>query len=233
LSGAPKAGKTKNHTVAGKISTALTFDGIDDFVEIPAIDVNTNTISFSAWAKRADPMNAFAGIVFASDPNYVTAGFGLGAERDEWTQNYELMYMWSGTDWEWQPKTFMPGDDLWSFIALTIAPDAGTMYLYDGFELVALRNIHAYTKKYFGGAPLRIADQLQYPDRLWNGDIDDVRIYDYTLSPENVLYLALQGAGSQYVAMPWWRPDADGDGKINGRDFAALGENWLNQAFWP
>jgi hypothetical protein len=243
-SGAPAVGKTKNHTVAGKISTALTFDAIDDFVSIPALDVNTNTISFSAWAKRSDasPPDPFPGIVFASypydanypnSPNSITVGFGLQYDFESWEFSNQLMYMWEGDDWSWESRLFMPGDELWSFIALTVAPDVVTMYLYDGFELLASRRFATYAKKYFGAGPLAIGQQLQEADRFWGGAIDDVRIYDYTLTPENVLYLALQGAGSQYVGMPWWRPDADDDGNIDGADLAALGANWLDYALWP
>ena len=37
---------------------------------------------------------------------------------------------------------------------------------------------------------VRIGDNAQHPGRFWNGLIDDVRIYSYGMSPEEVAVLA-------------------------------------------
>jgi hypothetical protein len=230
--GLPLTGKTSDHDQPGKISTALIFDGVDDFVNLPPLDVNTNTITFSAWATR-DVMLMFSGVLYAAGPN-VVAGFGLGADRLTWEQNYEMWNMWDGNDWEFDTEFIMPGDDLWSFMAMTIAPNVTTLYMYDGVELRAARNFKTNPKKNFTGIRLRIADQVQYAERFWKGKIDDVRIYNYTLTPGQVLYLARLGlAGSQNIKFPPWRPNGNADGVIDLRDFAILAGNWLDEALWP
>jgi hypothetical protein len=235
--GAPKLGVTGVHTVTGKITRALTFDGIDDFVELPSLDVNTNTITFSAWATRG-VMLMYSGILYACGPNVadpnIIVGYGLGAERVNWTQNYTLWNMWDGDDWMFDTGFVMPGDDLWSFMAMTIAPNVTTLYMYDGIELRAARNFITNPLKNFTGSKLRIADQIQYAERMWAGKIDDVRIYNYTLTPGQILYLSRLGvAGSQNIKFPPWRPNGNADGVIDLRDFAILGENWLEEALWP
>jgi hypothetical protein len=235
--GLPKEGKASDHDVPGKIGTALIFDGIDDFVELPPLTVNTNKITFTAWATR-NVMLMYSGILYACGPNVVEpniiVGFGLGAERVNWTQNYTLWNMWDGDDWTFDTGFVMPGDDLWSFMAMTIAPDVTTLYMYDGVELRAARNFITNPTKDFTGSKLRIGDQIQYADRMWKGNIDDVRIYDYTLTPGEILYLARLGvAGSQDIKFPPWRPNGNADGVIDLRDFAVLAGNWLSESLWP
>jgi hypothetical protein len=236
--GLPKEGKASTHTTPGKIGTALTFDGVDDFVELPSLTVTTNKITFTAWGARTVVTDAFAGILYACGPNVVspniTIGFGLGAERENWGQNYMLWNMWDGNDWMFDSGLIMPGDDQWVFMAMTIAPSVTTLYMYDGVELRAARNFTTNPMKNFTGSKLRIGDQIQFADRMWQGKLDDVRVYNYTLTPGQILYLARLGvAGSQNIAFPPWRPNGNADGVIDLRDFAVLGENWLQEALWP
>jgi hypothetical protein len=234
----PKEGQTQQHDYPGKISTALYFDGVDDFVNLPPLTVTTNTITFTAWATRTVVPDAFAGILYAGGPNLVDpcviVGFGLGAERVDWGQNYELWNMWNGDDWLFDTEFIMPGDDQWVFMAMSVAPNVTTLYMYDGVELRAARNFITNPIKNFTGCRLRIADQVQFPDRMWTGKIDDVRIYNYTLTPGQILYLARLGAaGSQNIIFPPWRPNGNADGVIDMRDLGILTENWLQEAVWP
>ncbi len=232
--GAPIIVATGEHSVPGKINRALYFDGVDDFVNLPPLDVNTNTITFSAWVSRnVVDTNMYQGILFAAGPN-VVAGIGLGADREIQTQNYELWYMWDSNDWLFDTELIMPGDGLWSFMAMTVTPNVTTLYLYDGVELRAARNFITNPKKNFTDIPMRIADQLHVSNRKWKGKIDDVRIYNYTLTPGQILYLAKLGvAGSQYIKLEPWRPNGNADGVIDMRDFAILADNWLEQVYWP
>jgi hypothetical protein len=224
---------TSKHSIDdGAIGKALTFDGVDDYVEIQPLNLNTNTMTISAWARRSGSPEIYAGIVFSSDPcdPNTTAGIMVGADTETWEANNELAYMWTGTAWEWHTGLFLP--DHWAFVALTIAPDVATVYLDDGIGLKAARNYVTHEVRPWAGK-VHIGDQMQYADRIWKGAIDDVRIYNYTLTPAEILYLAKQGAGSAYLDLPAWRADADNDDKVNFNDFGAMADNWLTQAFWP
>ena len=57
----------------------------------------------------------------------------------------------------------------------------------------------------------------------WMDYIDDVRVYDYALSHEEISYLA--GLSN----------DLSEDGAVNFEDFAILGNSWLEveEGFWP
>ncbi|GAH55115.1 unnamed protein product, partial [marine sediment metagenome] len=46
---------TAKHSVdPGAIGTALSFDGVDDYVEIPALNLNSNSVTVSAWVRPDD-----------------------------------------------------------------------------------------------------------------------------------------------------------------------------------
>ncbi|MHC4068764.1 MAG: LamG domain-containing protein [Planctomycetota bacterium] len=241
----PKLGLTKNHSVAGVNDLALEFDGIDDYVEIPAMDVNSNTITLSAWVKRGSSGHAYDGIVMSSnaydpcdvipEPNY-TAGLQFGSNTTDWSPNYELSFMWTGFSWEWHTDLFVPPDE-WAFVALTVAPDVATIYLYDGITMQAARKYDTYDALPWN-TMFHIADQMQFgpsplSERFFPGVVDDVRIYNRTLTAEEILYLALQGSGSEYIALPSWRADADDSDDVDGYDLEIMCDNWLTEMLWP
>jgi hypothetical protein len=231
---------------------SFTFDGVDDFVNLPAFNLNSNTVTISAWVKRDGPQPMYAGFVacFYSDPcdpcvPGTGAALSLGsggtygfADWGPWEINHELSYFWSadmeefaeGWTWDWHTGLLVP-DDEWVMAALVVAPTKASVYLYDG-ELQAATNYTTHYAEPFNG-PTRIGDQMQHLERFFKGSIDDVRIYSYSATPEDVLYMALQGPGSQYVKLPWWRADADEDGTINFDDYGIMADNWLAELRWP
>jgi len=245
---------TSKHNVPGYVGTgALTFDGYDDYIEVPALDLNSNTVTISVWIKRDGIQSMYAGIVHCeySDPCDANApgtsagiDFGSGGtygfmEYEPWEINHELCYFWyidandrlfDNYAWDWHTGLIVP-DKLWTFVALVIEPMKGTVYMYDG-ELKAATNHLKHYKELWNG-PARFGDQMQYADRFFKGAMDDVRIYDHSLTPGEILYLALQGPGSAYVTLPPGRPDADGDNKIDLKDYSVLASNWLEKILWP
>ncbi|MHC4557826.1 MAG: LamG domain-containing protein [Planctomycetota bacterium] len=69
----------------------------------------------------------------------------------------------------------------------------------------------------------------------YQGKLDDFRIYDYSLSHAEVLYLATGSVSELYQPLqPVLSPvDPDEDGKITFRDFASVAEWWLRESLWP
>jgi hypothetical protein len=66
----------------------------------------------------------------------------------------------------------------------------------------------------------------------FDGLIDDFRIYDYALSPEEIAYVATNGTGvfDQQLDLP---VDLDADNKVDFKDLAILAEDWLVNNVWP
>jgi len=169
-------------------------------------------------------------------PNY-TAGLQLGSDISDWSVDYELSFMWTGYSWEWDSGLFVPPDE-WTFVALTVAPDVAILYLLDGIAMQASRNYDTYEALSWH-VPFHIADQMQFgppteSDRFFPGMIDDVRIYNQTLTHEEILSLALQGsAGSWFQLLEPWRADADDSDDVDGYDLEIMGDNWLTEVLWP
>jgi len=68
----------------------------------------------------------------------------------------------------------------------------------------------------------------------WAGAVDDFRIYNYALSPQEVAYLTTRGTGSVYLPLvssaDLYKSDPN---IIDFRDFSMLADNWLEQVLWP
>ncbi|MFZ0033784.1 MAG: LamG domain-containing protein, partial [Sedimentisphaerales bacterium] len=83
---------------------------------------------------------------------------------------------------------------------------------------------------------VNIGTNSQYPERLYNGLIDDVRIYDKALSQAEIASIMAGGLGSVSNYHPLMSP-ADlyrvGPIVINFTDFAVFADNWLKEKLWP
>jgi hypothetical protein len=228
---------TNEHSVPGVPDLpgelAISFDGADDYIECPVLNLNSNAVTFCAWIKRDGDLGDLGGypaIVECNDPNGFAFTFSSTATyaAEEWRANNELCYYWTGWSWDFHTGLIVP-DDEWVFVALVIEPTVGTIYMYDGGQLYASRNYEEHVPKTFAGNMIIGAQDGEY-----RGAIDDVRIYDYSLTPEQIVSLSLLGgAGSKYVSLESWRADADGDDTVDLKDYTIVADNWFEELLWP
>ena len=66
---------------------------------------------------------------------------------------------------------------------------------------------------------------------VYQGKMDEFRIYNYALSQDEILTLAHQSEVYQPLLYP--EVDLAEDGKINILDFAVLASRWLERELWP
>jgi hypothetical protein len=222
---------TAKHSVSdGAIGQALSFDGFDDYIELPVLNLNSNTVTVSAWVRPDDwlgEMGTYPPIVSSNEPNGFKLCFGSTSNYEagyEWSANNELTYYWTGWSWDYHSELIMP-PNLWSFVALVVEPTKGTLYLYDGTEMAAAVNYEEHVAHAFN-------DVLFIGGYDLDGAIDDVRIYNRSVSPEEILDLAGL-SGTHYLGLEPWRPDADGDDTVNLNDYAVTADNWLEEVLWP
>ena len=166
--------------VDGIMAGALVFDGDGDYVDLgkdPAFDI-TNQITVSAWIK----VNAF-------DRNWQTIiAKGDSAWRLQRNQgNNTLEFACSGivvpgTRWGSIYGTVDVNDGRWHHVVGT----------YDGSQICLYVDGKLDVSSKASG-PIKINDHTVFigensdqSDRFWNGLIDDVRIYSYALTPEEV-----------------------------------------------
>jgi hypothetical protein len=192
FSGAPQYDGTiidSSGNPAGQINEALTLDGVNDHATIPAMNLNSNTVTISAWIKRNGTQSGWAGIVFSRSASTV-AGINFG-------EAHELRYHWNDGYWAWNSGLVVPNAQ-WSHIALVMEPDKATMYLNG----TSATNWTGHGIEEFNGLTRIGKDQS---GRLFKGDIDDVAIWNRSLSSAEINYIyqkGLEGEIFSHINLP-------------------------------
>ncbi|MHC4527065.1 MAG: right-handed parallel beta-helix repeat-containing protein, partial [Planctomycetota bacterium] len=162
---------------------ALEFDGIDDYVEIPALDITTNAMTISAWIKGDGPQPNYTGIVSSRDQatsDATSLSYGSSGQATGSQPNQELCYCWNDTHWQWHSGLFIPFDE-WAFVAMAVKSSQAALYLDDG-TLYSSTNVasHGLLEQFDSGSLTQIAHDDMHD--YFVGLIDDVRIYNRALS---------------------------------------------------
>lgn len=207
-------------------SGALEFDGVDDYVSIPALNLNSNTVTITCWMKRnGTQAGTYTGIVFSravSTVAGVSFGKGAGGFSDI---NHELAYNWNNDQaaWDWHSGLIIP-DNEWVFIALVVEPTKVTQYLIklDGTISSATKSMDHAIEQFDGIT--RIGTDSLSPARFFKGWIDDVRIYNRALPQGEIK----QAAGKVDVMLVLDRSGSMGEPA--SQDFADSKINVLKDA---
>jgi hypothetical protein len=164
----------------GIIGGALNFDGQGDYIEI--IDSNdftiTSQITVSAWIKTDKIDKRWQAIVTKGDRSWRLQGQRRG---------YALEFACTGL--------VIPGS-MWGSLYGTIDANDGQWHhvagVYDGQKICLYIDGRLDVSQPASGRirlddrAVLIGDTSQKPGRCWNGLIDDVRIYSYGMTPEEV-----------------------------------------------
>ncbi len=170
----------------------------------PSLNLNANTVTITAWINPPSE-SAFNGIFVWANGND-KAGFSFGGTVNG-SGVAELGYVWSTNN----PATFnfhsglFPPANQWSFAALTITPTNSTMYLYyvdigTGATnlLKSVQTINNISEPFSGGTTWIGSDTSQA--RNFNGSLDEVAVFNKTLSEAQLQDLFLKGIGATGVA---------------------------------
>ncbi len=189
------------------------FDGADDFVDCGTFNPSaaTGQLTVALWAK----WNGLSGLYQ-----------GLIAKRDTW----------AAADMMWQIEANINDGTLGFFREGSNPPD-GDPVLPIGEWAARCRHLQRDDRHIlcqwratvsgsfsFGSdtqATVVFGACEQNGGNPFNGDLDEIRIYDYALSAAEVFYLAEPAV------------DLNNDNKVNFSDFAILADAWLNELLWP
>ena len=152
---------------------AVYFDGDAAYaVADSPLDLNSNTVTLSAWIKRQGAQDHYAGIVFCRGGN---TGAGLSM-----MSTGELRYFWNTVGYSVETGLFVP-DGVWTHVALVVEPDRVTTYM-NGVAYVdpVARGMEEFD------APIRIGSDAISGYRFFRGLIDEVCIYDRSLSRDEL-----------------------------------------------
>jgi hypothetical protein len=182
-------------------------------VVVPALDLKSNTVTITAWVKTNGIPSSWGGIVHSRGSTVHGINFRGGSQ---------LGYHWNDENWDWDSGLSVP-DAEWAFVALVIEPDKAMLWLNGDF----VTNTVTHNNAAFD-IETHIGMDDANPQRIVNGDIDDVRVYNYSLAPIDVatLYIAGNPGGTACLGNPQY--DSNGDCITNLVEFAELALQWTD-----
>jgi hypothetical protein len=172
-------------------------------ITLPALALNTNTVTIAAWIKPAGPQNPFEAIAFCRGGNTV-AGLNYSAGTDV-SGNNTIGYTWNneGETYNWNSGIAAPFNT-WSFVALVVTPTNATIHLMNTNGLVSATHTYPHVNQSFN-APTLIGDDSADGGngaRGFSGVIDDLMFFNRALSKTELAGLFSTASGvSAYAPM--------------------------------
>jgi len=208
-------------------NTAMQFNYITgSYLTMPALNLNTNTVTITGWINPTGNQAAWAGIAFCRGGTTCAGlNFGPGSIANE------LRYTWNNSRWDQSSGLSAPTGQ-WSFVALVVTPTNGTTYLGTGGVL----NLHIDTNNAPNqafDASLLVGYDPSSGSRLFRGVIDEVAVFNRSLTPTQIQELyssALNAPVPPLTPFETWQlsyfgctncpqaaamADPDGDGQNN------------------
>jgi hypothetical protein len=164
----------------------------------------------------------------------------------------QASYGWNGDYWGYKTGLTIP-DQTWTFIAVAVEPTQATVYMHpDGGAMSSSTNVAEHAPLVHFVTNFRIG--RSNPDgKRFEGLIDDVRIYDWTLTEPNMEMLVHETGETQVYSVntspanvvpkdPCDSEDPNlGTGAfdpnnmdiINFLDYEIMAEHWLERHPWP
>ena len=167
----------------------FTYNEANSFITIPALNLNTNTVTISAWIYPIGTPGSYCGLVFCR-PGSDAAGLNF-------TSGGQLGYTWNQNNsdtWSWS-SGLIPPQQAWSFVALVISPQNAVIYLCNTNGVESATNAVASTVEAFDTTTLIGADG-DNGGRVFNGIMDEVAVFGTSLSQEQVLNLYFNGVAA-------------------------------------
>ena len=156
----------------------LAFNGTGQYISIPPLGLKTDCATITLWVKPGAQQTSEIGLIFhrTRDTQRV-AGISL-------RKNNEIGYTWGGSFYKLSTKLIPPANQ-WSFIALCVEPQQATLWLKTDSGLQSFTSKGSHHAEDFS-SEIRIGSDSIRPDRYFNGCLEDVRIYDRTLTPAEI-----------------------------------------------
>ncbi|MFC1728394.1 LamG-like jellyroll fold domain-containing protein [Nanoarchaeota archaeon] len=159
----------------GYFGGAYNFSSTGQSVNVGALDLNTDHVTITAWVRGHQSIDQ-SGIIFERGSGQDVCGL--------LSYSNKLRYIWNNERWQLDSGLTIP-TDTWAFVALVKNGASTTLYV----------NSNTWSDSYGGdcafAAPLRIGRDGS--SRQWLGAIDEVRIFNRTLSSTQIATLRSQG----------------------------------------
>ncbi len=156
-----------NGTLAGSYATA------------PFGDLGTNNATMVAWVYPVGVQNSWSGILMTRGGPGVEGGLGYNDQQ-------MLSYTWNNNStWSYVSGLVIP-TNMWSLAALVVYPDQAILYLGTTNSIRTATNAIPHTPDVFSGNWRIGNDADGDPGRTFNGSIDEVSVFNHSLSPSQI-----------------------------------------------
>lgn len=161
---------------SGKFGSAISLDGTNNYVALPAGMVNFDDITIAAWVYWNGGANWQRVFDFGNDTAH---NLFLTAKSDANTLRFGTRN--GGTAEQDLNTTVLPTGQ-WVHVAVTLSGNTGKLYVNG-----QLRDTQAITNHPSNFNPVNVwIGKSQFPDPLLNGRVDDFRVYNYALSSAQI-----------------------------------------------
>ncbi len=183
---------------SGKLSTAYTFDGINDYINIPnstLLNIQGSTITLSAWVRPMENKVQMIVNKICAVGTHVSPYFQYNLQLFyDGSKLYPRMYLSiNGTPYFVASQTNVLSLGKWWFITGTY--DGSTMRLYINGAQVATTSVSGSIKPYSTPVYIGINGVL---GEAFKGTVDEVGIWNRALSPSDILDLYNSGNGKTH-----------------------------------
>lgn len=171
-------------SVEGKVDEAFSFDGVDDYVQVAdSPEIRPTTFTYGLWFYRRSHDRSYEGIIVKWTQSYQ----GITIESRA-TGNLRILIGKGGSGSNYKIVADKPiDDDQWYHLALT----------YDGTDAILYLNGTAETPVSTAfevlSSSLLVGKRHDMVQGLFDGIIDEVRIYNRTLSASEIETLVQKG----------------------------------------
>jgi hypothetical protein len=231
------SGNGHDGTIYGDANVAngvLELDGDWDFVDIGADSVFNfaGNFSISTWVKMNSWGGSWGNVIVGKRGE---GGVGWQLRRFGGDQNLSFTTRGIGND-DYPRSNISPPLNEWYHIAAV--RDGTQKLLYINGNLDSTAGVSSGPVAPCGhnvGIGARANGDNTGPESFFDGDIDNLKIYDCALTYGEVLYLA--GADPVYVPLVSpaniYDEEPEGSKKVNFKDYATMMLEWLLEQPWP
>ncbi len=159
----------------------------NSWITMPALNLNTNAVTLTAWIYPVGNQAAYTGLVFCRSGSTVS-GMNLNSAGTD------LGYTWnnnSGT-WGWSSGV-QPPVNQWSFVALVVQPAGATVYLINTNGQQSATNFVPNANQSFAGSGTIGTDSYSSTARTFNGIMDEVAVFNHALASAQIQQLYASG----------------------------------------
>lgn len=167
----------------------------NSWLTLPALNLNTNTVTIAAWIYPQGSQAAYAGLLFCRSGATV-AGLNFNSAGSD------LGYTWNNDSgsWGWSSGVQPPANQ-WSLVALVVQPSSAVVYLLNTNGLQSATNLLSHPPQSFAGGGTLGTDAFSPVARVFNGVLDEVAVFGHALGPAQIKQLYDNGHQLPQVQM--------------------------------